>query len=136
MVILGGPRQVGKTTLSLQVLGQANEDHPAYLNWDYPENRKDLIAGILPANQGLIILDEIHKYSEWRNLIKGLYDKNKVHNKFLITGSARLDFYRRGGDSLLGRYYFYRLHPLSLFEISKSQAPKVWGVSRDVSRSR
>lgn len=124
MVILGGPRQVGKTTLSLQILGQANENHPAYLNWDYPENRKDLIAGILPANQDLIILDEIHKYSEWRNLIKGLYDKNKAHNKFLITGSARLDFYRRGGDSLIGRYYFYRLHPLSLFEISKSPTKK------------
>ncbi len=118
MVILGGPRQVGKTTLSLQLLGNADEDHPAYLNWDYPENRKDLVEGVLPANQDMIILDEIHKYDGWRNLVKGLYDKNKSKIKFLITGSARLDFYRRGGDSLMGRYNFYRLHPLSLFEVN------------------
>lgn len=118
MVILGGPRQVGKTTLSLQLLKAKNEDHPAYLNWDYPENRSDLTRGILPADQDLIVLDEIHKYRQWRNLVKGLYDKNKSKMRFLITGSARLDFYRRGGDSLMGRYNFYRLHPLSLFEIS------------------
>lgn len=120
MVILGGPRQVGKTTLSLQLLDKSDENHPAYLNWDFPENKKQLQAGILPANQKLIILDEIHKYKDWRNLIKGLYDKNKKTIQFLITGSARLDFYRRGGDSLMGRYHFYRLHPLSLYEISKN----------------
>lgn len=117
MVILGGPRQVGKTTLSLQLLGSKDENHPAYLNWDHPENRKNLLKGLLPAKQKLIILDEIHKYTDWRNLAKGFYDKNKSTTQFMITGSARLDFYRRGGDSLLGRYYFYRLHPLSLFEI-------------------
>lgn len=118
MVILGGPRQVGKTTLSLMLLKDGDEEHPAYLNWDFPENRKELIEGVLPGGEELIILDEIHKYSEWRNLVKGLYDKNKSKIKFLISGSARLDFYRRGGDSLMGRYNFYRLHPLSLYEVS------------------
>lgn len=119
MVILGGPRQVGKTTLSLSLLGEALEDHPAYLNWDYIEDRKELSEGRIPGGESLVILDEIHKFLEWRNLVKGLYDKNKSKVKFLITGSARLDFYRRGGDSLMGRYHFYRLHPLSLYEISK-----------------
>ncbi len=120
MVILGGPRQVGKTTLSLSLIDGADEGHPAYLNWDFPEDKKELIAGRIPANQSLLILDEIHKYTGWRNLVKGLYDKNKNKIKFLITGSARLDFYRRGGDSLVGRYHFYRLHPLSLAEISST----------------
>ena len=122
MVFLGGPRQVGKTTLALQLLDkeghQAPEDHPAYLNWDFPENRKSIMEGILPAGETLIIFNEIHKYKKWRNLVKGIYDKNKSRIHFLITGSARLDYYRRGGDSLIGRYYFYRLHPLSLYEIN------------------
>ena len=119
MVFIGGPRQVGKTTLALDIL-EGDENHPAYLNWDYQEDRRDIIQGRLPSNQPLIIFDEIHKYKEWRSLIKGLYDKHKSTLSFLITGSARLDYYRKGGDSLQGRYHYYRLHPLSLFEINKS----------------
>jgi hypothetical protein len=118
MVILGGPRQVGKTTLSLQLLGASNEQHPAYLNWDDVQTRHQLLEGKLPANQPLIVLDEVHKYKNWRNLIKGFYDTRKSSTAFLITGSARLDYYRKGGDSLMGRYFFYRLHPLSLYEIN------------------
>ena len=124
MVILGGPRQVGKTTLAISLLDNGSEEHAAYLNWDYPENKKNLQDGKIPGGQELIILDEIHKYQQWRNLVKGLYDKHKSKIKFLVTGSARLDFYRRGGDSLMGRYNFYRLHPLSLFEISKTPSKK------------
>ena len=67
----------------------------------------------------MVILDEIHKYKNWRNFVKGLYDKNKSHVSFLITGSARLDYYRKGGDSLQGRYHYYRLHPLSLYELNR-----------------
>jgi uncharacterized protein len=118
MVFLGGPRQVGKTTMSLTLLNDGDETHPAYLSWDVPESQQLLLRGGLPANQPLVILDEIHKYRRWRNLVKGLYDKHKSQRQFLITGSARLDHYRRGGDSLQGRYHYYRLHPLSLFELS------------------
>ncbi|MBF0275586.1 MAG: ATP-binding protein, partial [Nitrospinae bacterium] len=97
-----------------------SEEHSAYMNWDYPEDKERIMKGVIPGGEKVIVLDEIHKYKEWRNTLKGLYDKNKSKTSFLVTGSARLDYYRRGGDSLVGRYYFYRLHPLSLYEIETS----------------
>lgn len=118
MVFVGGPRQVGKTTLALSLLRDGSEKHPAYLNWDNPDVRKTLLRGALPGDEDLVIFDEIHKYKGWRNLVKGFYDTNKSSRRFLVTGSARLDYYRRGGDSLQGRYHYYRLHPLSLYEIN------------------
>ncbi len=118
MVFMGGPRQVGKTTLALSYLEEGREAHPAYLNWDNIATRRTILDGALPANQDLLIFDEIHKYKGWRNLIKGFYDTSKSTRRFLVTGSARLDHYRRGGDSLQGRYHYYRLHPFSLFEIN------------------
>ena len=118
MVFLGGPRQVGKTTLALSLLKNGSETHPAYLNWDAPSSRELLLKGALPGDQELIILDEIHKFKDWRNLVKGFYDLNKSSKRFLITGSAKLDHYRRGGDSLQGRYHYHRLHPLSLHELN------------------
>lgn len=123
MVFLGGPRQVGKTTLALSLIDGADESHPAYLSWDDPAAQRLLLGGGLPAEQPLIVLDEIHKYKRWRNLVKGFYDRYKSRKRFLITGSARLDHYRRGGDSLQGRYHYYRLHPFSLYELhSKPRA--------------
>jgi predicted AAA+ superfamily ATPase len=125
MVFIGGPRQVGKTTLALRLLGSsADESHPAYFNWDNDEDRERLLQGDLPSGQPLIVLDEIHKFARWRNWIKGFYDKHKSSMTFLVTGSARLDYYRRGGDSLQGRYHYYRLHPFSLMEIDRSGARK------------
>lgn len=119
MVFIGGPRQVGKTTLSLSLLtkNNADESHPAYLNWDALRDRESLLSGELPSQQSIIILDEIHKFKQWRNLVKGFYDKNKSRISFIVTGSARLDYYRKGGDSLQGRYHYYRLHPFSLMEL-------------------
>ena len=116
MVFLSGPRQVGKTTLALSCL-KGDENHPAYFNWDYDEDQKKLLNLEFPANQSLIVLDEIHKYKRWRNWLKGLYDKTKSRRAYLVTGSARLDYYKRGGDALTGRYHSCRLHPLSLPEI-------------------
>ncbi len=117
MVFLGGPRQVGKTTYSLSLLNPSETTNPAYLNWDDNESKQIIKAGQLPHNK-LIVFDEIHKYKNWRNMIKGLYDKQKDLHQFIVTGSARLDYYRKGGDSLLGRYHYYRLHPYSLNEIA------------------
>ena len=118
MVFLGGPRQVGKSTLGFILLNdKLKEKSLGYFTWDSAKDRKKIINEELPFNQKLIVFDEIHKYSKWRNLIKGIYDKNKSSYQFLITGSARLDYYRRGGDSLQGRYHYYRLHPISLGEL-------------------
>ncbi|MCC6220820.1 MAG: ATP-binding protein [Deltaproteobacteria bacterium] len=125
MVFLGGPRQVGKTTLALSLLGpDANESHPAYLNWDATEDRSKILKGQLPSKGNLLVLDEIHKYKPWRNFVKGLYDKHKSTLRILVTGSARLDYYRKGGDSLQGRYHYLRLHPLSLMEIGGAASLK------------
>ena len=112
MVFIGGPRQVGKTTFALSLLdGRQDESSPAYLNWDASADREGILAGRLPAGQKRVIFDEIHKYAQWRNLMKGLFDKHRSSVSFVVTGSARLDYYRRGGDSLQGRYHYYRLHP-------------------------
>ena len=126
MVFIGGPRQVGKTTFSLSLLppGQ-NESSPAYLNWDALADREAILAARLPAGQTTVIFDEIHKYARWRNLMKGLFDKHKSSIAFIVTGSARLDYYRKGGDSLQGRYHYYRLHPLSVMECATTDTALV-----------
>jgi predicted AAA+ superfamily ATPase len=117
MAFIGGPRQVGKTTLALSLLGASSAKHPGYLNWDDPRVPPRLRAGELPVGEDTVVLDEIHKYARWRNLVKGLYDTEKGSRRFIVTGSARLDHYRKGGDSLAGRYRYFRLHPFSLREI-------------------
>jgi uncharacterized protein len=117
MVFLSGPRQVGKTTLALALLGASGTRHPAYLNWDDVGARPRIRKGEMPADEPRIVLDEIHKYARWRGLVKGLFDTRHAGQSFLVTGSARLDVYRRGGDSLHGRYHPYRLHPLSISEL-------------------
>jgi predicted AAA+ superfamily ATPase len=118
MVFLGGPRQVGKTTLAQSLIPGYRDGHEAYLNWDSAEDRERLRARRWPSSAKLIVLDEIHKARGWRNMVKGLYDTLKSTHSFLVTGSARLDHFRKGGDSLLGRYHYYRLHPYSLPELA------------------
>ncbi len=118
MVFISGPRQVGKTTLANQIAENFFPNKYAYLNWDNREDRKTILNGIFQADKKLFIFDEIHKYKNWKNYLKGEYDKYKEKFQILVTGSARLDIYKRGGDSLLGRYRSYRLHPLSLSELS------------------
>lgn len=117
MVFVGGPRQVGKTTFALSLLADGgDESSPAYLNWDVLADRDEILSARLPPGQPLIIFDEVHKYASWRGLVKGLYDKNRSSVSFLVTGSARLDYYRKGGDALQGRYHYYRLHPFTVME--------------------
>lgn len=112
MVFLGGPRQVGKTTLAKSFLSKKD----GYLNWDDNEHRTRILARRFSKSK-LWVFDEIHKYKSWRNYIKGLYDTQHENHQILVTGSARLDLYRRGGDSLQGRYHYWRLHPLSVAEL-------------------
>ena len=115
MVFVGGPRQVGKTTLCRNFVASYFKNH-AYFNWDNRADRKSITASSWPGDAELLIFDEIHKYRQWKGFIKGEYDKLQETYKFLVTGSARLDLYRKGSDSLQGRYHYYRLHPFTLAE--------------------
>jgi predicted AAA+ superfamily ATPase len=113
MVLLAGPRQCGKTTFAKTFL-KDRKGH--YYNWDILEDKKLIKNAELDREVKLWIFDEIHKYKPWRNWLKGLYDQHHERHQILVTGSAKLDVYRRGGDSLQGRYYFHRLHPFTLSE--------------------
>ncbi|MBA3238966.1 MAG: ATP-binding protein [Parachlamydiaceae bacterium] len=126
MVFVMGPRQVGKTTSSLTIKKEWGDGQ--YFNWDKISDRNkilkgcDAIAEEFPIDQlrekiPLFIFNEIHKYSDWKNFLKGFYDSYPDLMKILVTGSARLDVFKRGGDSLMGRYFHYHFHPLSVSEI-------------------
>jgi uncharacterized protein len=115
MVFIGGARQVGKTFMA-KYIAQNHYKSSDYLNWDVREDRKNIIQSSFKGDAGIILFDEIHKYKDWKNYLKGQFDKHHEYFKILVTGSARLDVYRRGGDSLMGRYFYYRLHPFSLAE--------------------
>ena len=106
MVWLAGPRQVGKTTLARSLPG----GREGYLSWDVASDRARLLRRELPPAK-LWVLDEVHKYRSWRNYLKGLWDGRRPGQRLLVTGSARLELYGRGGDSLQGRYHLLRLHP-------------------------
>lgn len=130
MLFLVGPRQVGKTTLAKQQ--QKKYEESVYLNWDVVSDRVQILSGqkfietifpldVLREQKPLIIFDEIHKYKDWKNYLKGFYDLYADHFHILVTGSARLDIFQSGGDSLMGRYFQYRIHPLSVNEIINSR---------------
>jgi uncharacterized protein len=123
MLFLSGPRQVGKTTSSLSVAPPER-----YLNWDNEEHRILILAGpeavarhfdlfSLQETMPVVVFDEIHKYRRWKQFLKGFFDTYEKRVRILVTGSARLDVYKRVGDSLMGRYFLYRIHPLSLREL-------------------
>ncbi len=132
MLFLMGPRQVGKTTTCMSL----KEEFPLsfYFTWDNIKDREAILIGAdqiakitglttLQKEIPLIIFDEIHKYSEWKDFLKGLYDSYPHKMHILVTGSARLDIYKKGGDSLMGRYFIYRFHPLTVAEIIDINLP-------------
>lgn len=119
MVFIGGPRQVGKTTLAKSIMEKYFKGG-VYLNWDIDEDRRAILAKEWRKDSPVVVFDELHKYPKWKQWIKGLYDGNNGKQKFLVTGSARMDTYKKGGDSLLGRYHYWRLHPLTLGELPKN----------------
>ncbi len=114
MVFVAGPRQCGKTALARRILGRRAG---AYFSWDVAEHRKALRDGLLPADAPLWVFDELHKLRTWRNWLKGIYDLHGDEHEILVTGSGRLDAFRRGGDSLQGRYFLHRMHPFTLSEL-------------------
>jgi len=130
MAFLSGPRQVGKTTIALDLCKRLAPDGAAgrYLNWDNQDHRAEIltgprhVAGLAGATRlhsasPLLALDELRKYRRWRDFLKGLFDVHGDALRILVTGSARLDVFKRGGDSLMGRYFPYTLHPLSVGEL-------------------
>jgi hypothetical protein len=117
MVFVAGARQVGKTTFARALPGAS----AGYLNWDVPADRERILKRTLPAGS-FWVFDELHKFRGWRNYLKGLWDGRPKGQRVLVTGSARLDFYRFGGDSLQGRYHLLRMHPLSVAELGVTSA--------------
>ena len=125
MAFLCGPRQVGKTTA-------ARKEVPVvYINWDDQTDRQIILKGpngvyhhykLADFNKSNIqlVFDEIHKYPRWKQFLKGFFDKYQGDFKVLVTGSARLNVFKRGGDSLMGRYFLYRMHPLSVGEMVRT----------------
>ncbi len=128
MSFICGPRQIGKTTLVRRLLEQ-NKQSDNYHNWDSLTLRQKFASNPLffienisrPLHPGIhlptedrewVVLDEIHKYPQWKNILKGYYDEWKDSIQFVITGSARLDYFRRSGDSLVGRYFLFKMNPL------------------------
>jgi uncharacterized protein len=122
MVFIGGPRQCGKTFLAKEILKTLNSENN-YFNYDSPEDKKRILAQQW-SEEKYIALDEIHKFPKWKTFVKGMYDTQKETHNFLITGSARLDVYKRGGDSMMGRYHYWRLHPFTLDELPKNFNPE------------
>lgn len=121
MVLVAGPRQVGKTFLAKQVAKVfAN---PVYLNYDHIEDRKIIQEQAWLPNTDLLILDELHKMADWKNYLKGAYDTKLSQLHILVTGSARLDIFDKIGDSLAGRYFLHRLLPLSPAELKQLDKP-------------
>ena len=122
MVFLVGPRQVGKPTLAKSL----SKRWPGltYLNYDADNDRPMIVNQTWSRSAPLVVLDEIHKLKNWKSRIKGVFDTDGIPPRLLITGSARLDLYRRGGDSLAGRYFLHRLYPFSVRELKGYANPR------------
>jgi predicted AAA+ superfamily ATPase len=119
MVLLTGPRQVGKTTLCRHLMQRFL---PAqYLNWDIAGDRAILQRQSWSPHGRLLAMDEIHKMPEWKNWLKGVVDSRAPGQALLVTGSARMETWRQSGDSLAGRYLAFRLHPISVREWCEQQ---------------
>ena len=128
MAFVAGPRQVGKTT-TCRALADS------YLSWDDRDDRRAIQHGARAVAERLeldrlrekprvVAFDELHKFGKWKSFLKGFFDLYERRTRVLVTGSARLDVYRRGGDSLMGRYFLYRMHPLSAGELARADAPR------------
>ena len=119
IVLLSGPRQIGKTFLSKRL----NLNYE-YLSFDDSELRKIIMNRSWNRESELVIFDELHKKPKWKSWIKGIYDTEGVRPRLLVTGSARMDVFKKGSDSLAGRHFNYRLHPFSVAEL-KDQMPPI-----------
>jgi len=118
-VVLTGPRQVGKTTLSRQLMQSFG--NAQYMNWDVLADRAVLQRQSWNPRAGLLVMDEIHKMPNWKVWLKGVVDGRPASQSLLVAGSARMETFRQSGDSLAGRYFAFRLHPISVREWCEQQ---------------
>jgi len=127
MAFISGPRQVGKTTTCRNLASQ-------YLNWDNTDDRALIVKGptaiaetiglnTLTKTKPTALFDELHKFNRWKQFLKGVFDTYADTVNILVTGSSRMDVYRRGGDSLMGRYFLYHMHPFSIAEVLYQDLP-------------
>lgn len=127
MALVSGPRQVGKTTT-------CRNHVDTYVNWDNVDDREQILAGPrqlverleldrLTKTLPVALLDELHKYPRWKQFLKGFFDTYADRVRIIVTGSSRMGVYRRGGDSLMGRYFHYRMHPFSIAETLNKELP-------------
>jgi predicted AAA+ superfamily ATPase len=121
MVILTGPRQIGKTFLAKQLV--TGFQRPQYLNTDAVKDRQVFQAQSWPLNTDFLVFDEIHKIKGWKASLKGIFDTRPDIQSILVTGSARLETFRQSGESLAGRYFHYHFYPLSVRELKDQMAP-------------
>ena len=121
MVLLSGPRQVGKTFLAKALM--ATFKRPQYLNYDQPDDARIIHGQSWAADADLLVLDEIHKMRGWKPFLKGAVDTRPTGQSILVTGSTRLDTFRQSGESLAGRYFPFHLYPLSVKELAGQMAP-------------
>jgi len=134
MAFVSGPRQVGKTTTC-----QLHAD--SYANWDNFDDREQILAGPaklverltlnrLSETTPVALFDELHKHPRWKQFLKGFFDTYADQIRIIVTGSSRLDTYRRVGDSLMGRYFLYRMHPFSVAETLHQDLPDLKRIVR------
>lgn len=122
MILLSGPRQVGKTFMAKELMKEFAK--PQYLNYDHPDGMLLIQRQTWAADADLLVLDEIHKMPNWKNFLKGIVDTRRDGQAILVTGSARLDTFRQSGESLAGRYFPFKLHPLSVKELVGQMTPE------------
>jgi uncharacterized protein len=138
MLFFAGPRQVGKTTSSRTYLNGC--EFSKYLNWDNFDSQNQILSGPKAVLEGIpieaalsqkprLVFDEIHKFKGWKNFLKGIYDEYKSRLDILVTGSSKLAIFSKGGDSLMGRYFLHRIHPLTVGELISSDLPQ--GLARE-----
>jgi len=118
-VLLSGPRQVGKTTLARSFFTGGE-----YLNYDILQDRKIILENAWKKDAQILILDEIHKLKSWKNYLKGIIDQYQNNPPLIVTGSARLETFRKAGDALTGRTFLYHLHPIDISEATLLE-PKI-----------
>ncbi|MEK6706944.1 MAG: AAA family ATPase [Bdellovibrionota bacterium] len=114
MILLSGARQCGKTTYSKWLIN--HHDTGVYLNWDQIKDRKKIIQQDWDEDAAIVVLDEIHKKKLWKTFLKGIFDTKKPNMRLLVTGSARMEYFQKSGDSMFGRYRSWRLHPFCMSE--------------------